>query len=230
MGWRDGYIAVDWGTTNRRAYAVDRRGCVHRRDRGRTRSPCRAPGRLSRGGGRDPGSPRRPADAAWPAWSDRIAAGARRLCSRPGRGAGRLPPEYAGSSRTNSGSCRGVSGRGGGRRRDARRRGAGARRGRGRAGRRPTALICHPGTHAKWIRVEGGRIACFRTMMTGELFGLLREHRILSAQLQGEVSADDPGFAWGLTAEALPLPCSASARDICSAKARRTGPPMRADC
>ena len=28
MGWRGGYIAVDWGTTNRRAYAVDRSGAV----------------------------------------------------------------------------------------------------------------------------------------------------------------------------------------------------------
>src|SRR5437870_4164239 len=26
MGWRDGYIAVDWGTTNRRAYALNRAG------------------------------------------------------------------------------------------------------------------------------------------------------------------------------------------------------------
>ena len=26
MGWGDGYIAVDWGTTNRRAYAVDAAG------------------------------------------------------------------------------------------------------------------------------------------------------------------------------------------------------------
>ena len=29
MGWRDGYIAVDWGTTNRRAYRLDGSGvCI----------------------------------------------------------------------------------------------------------------------------------------------------------------------------------------------------------
>ena len=26
MGWTDGYIAVDWGTTNRRAYLIDGAG------------------------------------------------------------------------------------------------------------------------------------------------------------------------------------------------------------
>ena len=29
MQWADGFIAVDWGTTNRRAYQIDRSGaCV----------------------------------------------------------------------------------------------------------------------------------------------------------------------------------------------------------
>src|ERR1043166_4711714 len=28
MGWGEGYIAVDWGTSNRRAYAVDGTGAV----------------------------------------------------------------------------------------------------------------------------------------------------------------------------------------------------------
>jgi len=48
------------------------------------------------------------------------------------------------------------------------------------------ATICHPGTHAKWIEVEGGRIASFRTMMTGELFSLIKKHSILADQLDGE--------------------------------------------
>ena len=54
----------------------------------------------------------------------------------------------------------------------------------------PDALICHPGTHAKWIVAAGGRIDDFRTMMTGELFGLLRKHSILSDQLEGTVTAN----------------------------------------
>ena len=63
------------------------------------------------------------------------------------------------------------------------------------------ATICHPGTHAKWIAMQGGRIARFRTMMTGEMFSLLTEHSILADQLAGEAQADD-AFASGVT-EAL---------------------------
>ncbi|MDQ3247176.1 MAG: 2-dehydro-3-deoxygalactonokinase [Pseudomonadota bacterium] len=51
-------------------------------------------------------------------------------------------------------------------------------------------LVCHPGTHNKWIVVEGGRIARFRTVMTGELFNLLREHSILSELLAQPAEAD----------------------------------------
>jgi 2-dehydro-3-deoxygalactonokinase len=44
----------------------------------------------------------------------------------------------------------------------------------------PDALVCHPGTHNKWVLVEGGRITRFRTVMTGELFNLLKAHSILA--------------------------------------------------
>jgi 2-dehydro-3-deoxygalactonokinase len=47
-------------------------------------------------------------------------------------------------------------------------------------------LVCHPGTHNKWIEVADGRIESFRTVMTGELFSLLRKHSILSDLLQGD--------------------------------------------
>ena len=49
------------------------------------------------------------------------------------------------------------------------------------------ALVCHPGTHNKWARLEGGRIERFMTVMTGELFSLLKEHSILSDLLSGSV-------------------------------------------
>ena len=52
------------------------------------------------------------------------------------------------------------------------------------------ALICHPGTHNKWIRLEDGRITSFRTVMTGELFNLLREHSILADLLSVPAEAD----------------------------------------
>ena len=53
------------------------------------------------------------------------------------------------------------------------------------------AMICHPGTHAKWIELKAGRIASFRTAMTGELFSLLSRHSILAPQLRGTAKPDE---------------------------------------
>lgn len=48
-----------------------------------------------------------------------------------------------------------------------------------------------PGTHSKWLRMgPEGRIASFRTHMTGELFGLLTKHSIL-----GRLMVPAEGFA-----------------------------------
>jgi 2-dehydro-3-deoxygalactonokinase len=61
--------------------------------------------------------------------------------------------------------------------------------------------ICHPGTHNKWLRVRGGRIERFRTVMTGELFNLLKQHSILSDLLSHEAvegSAFEAGVRHGL--------------------------------
>lgn len=52
------------------------------------------------------------------------------------------------------------------------------------------ALLAQPGTHCKWAEMQDGRIAGFTTAMTGELFGLLKTHGLLAAQLGGEVTAD----------------------------------------
>lgn len=54
----------------------------------------------------------------------------------------------------------------------------------------PDALLAQPGTHCKWAEMAGGRLAGFTTAMTGELFALLRTHGLLATQLQGEVTAD----------------------------------------
>lgn len=62
-------------------------------------------------------------------------------------------------------------------------------------------LICHPGTHAKWIRMGAQGIEGFTTRMTGELFALLKDHSILAPALAGAVSPG-PGFARGV-ADAL---------------------------
>jgi len=55
----------------------------------------------------------------------------------------------------------------------------------------PDAVVCHPGTHNKWAELRGGRIHKFQTIMTGELFSLLKEHSILADLLQGPVEPND---------------------------------------
>ena len=55
----------------------------------------------------------------------------------------------------------------------------------------PDALVCHPGTHNKWVMLREGRIHHFRTVMTGELFSLLKDHSILADLLQGKVELSD---------------------------------------
>ncbi|MBC2667322.1 2-dehydro-3-deoxygalactonokinase [Novosphingobium flavum] len=63
----------------------------------------------------------------------------------------------------------------------------------------PDSLLCQPGTHCKWARMAGGRIAGFSTAMTGELFALLKEHSLLADFLTGPVS-DGPAFRDGVRA------------------------------
>ncbi len=52
----------------------------------------------------------------------------------------------------------------------------------------PTGIVCHPGTHAKWAELEAGKITRFQTTMTGELFALLRQYSILAENLAGNVA------------------------------------------
>ena len=71
----------------------------------------------------------------------------------------------------------------------------------------PMGMICHPGTHNKWVTLRHGKIDEFRTVMTGEIYNLLKEHSILSDLLQGEVEANDVfkrGAQEALVNEALP--------------------------
>ena len=53
----------------------------------------------------------------------------------------------------------------------------------------PPALVAQPGTHNKWVEMTDGAIGRFSTAITGELFALLRDHSILSRQLGGEITA-----------------------------------------
>ena len=56
---------------------------------------------------------------------------------------------------------------------------------------RDEGLFLLPGTHSKWAEVSGGRIVSFRTFMTGEVFGALKEHTILGRLMRdGAPDAD----------------------------------------
>lgn len=59
-------------------------------------------------------------------------------------------------------------------------------------------IVCLPGTHSKWVLLEGGRIVRFATFVTGELYGVLRDHAFI-ARLAGEPE-DPSGFSEGLAA------------------------------
>ena len=62
-------------------------------------------------------------------------------------------------------------------------------------------LVCLPGTHSKWARIERGRIVGFETHMTGETFAVLRQHSILGRLMPPagqEQDPDDRAFALGL--------------------------------
>lgn len=71
----------------------------------------------------------------------------------------------------------------------------------------PMGLVCHPGTHNKWATIQHGAIHRFMSVMTGELFSLLKEHSILSDLLHGQVAVNDAfktGVRQAMDEEALP--------------------------
>jgi 2-dehydro-3-deoxygalactonokinase len=63
-----------------------------------------------------------------------------------------------------------------------------------------TGLVCIPGTHSKWVRIEAGSVVSFATYMTGELFAVISEHSILKhAVVAGDQpSASNDAFRDGL--------------------------------
>lgn len=57
-------------------------------------------------------------------------------------------------------------------------------------------LVCMPGTHSKWVRLEAGSVAGFSTFMTGELFDVISKHSILSHSITDAqaFSGEHPAF------------------------------------
>lgn len=58
-----------------------------------------------------------------------------------------------------------------------------------------------PGTHCKWVKLDGGAIRRFRTYMTGELYALLCRHSTIGWAIgeAAEPADDAEGFALGVT-------------------------------
>ncbi|MFT3761817.1 MAG: 2-dehydro-3-deoxygalactonokinase [Pseudoxanthomonas sp.] len=63
--------------------------------------------------------------------------------------------------------------------------------------------VCLPGTHSKHVRLVDGRIDGFSTLMTGELFDLLRNHSLLG-RLMEDGPLDAHAFAEGVAMAARP--------------------------
>lgn len=63
-----------------------------------------------------------------------------------------------------------------------------------------TGVVCMPGTHSKWAQLSGTRIERFSTAMTGEMFEVLRTHSVLRHSLAGDL--DGPGRGEGFAAGA----------------------------
>ena len=60
-----------------------------------------------------------------------------------------------------------------------------------------------PGTHSKWVQLTDGRVTQLRTYMTGELFDLLGQHGTIAAAMAGADAVwDDAAFAEGVQASA----------------------------
>jgi len=76
-----------------------------------------------------------------------------------------------------------------------------------------TGLVCIPGTHSKWVKIEAGEVVAFSTYMTGELFSVIAQHSILAHAVEpaGSSPADGEPFREGLaTALAQPAGLTAS--------------------
>ena len=59
-----------------------------------------------------------------------------------------------------------------------------------------------PGTHSKWVEIRGGKIMRFSSAMTGELYEVLSQHSVLRHSFAGDTNgpATEAGIAEGIEA------------------------------
>lgn len=65
-----------------------------------------------------------------------------------------------------------------------------------------SGTACLPGTHSKWATLGRDRVAGFRTFMTGEIFALLSEQSILRHSVGNASEPDEGAFAEAVTESA----------------------------
>lgn len=63
---------------------------------------------------------------------------------------------------------------------------------------RDRATLVLPGTHSKWVQVQGGRVTRFQTFMTGEVFALMCQHSILGKTMDLQGGFDETVFLQGI--------------------------------
>ncbi len=63
---------------------------------------------------------------------------------------------------------------------------------------RDSATLVLPGTHSKWVQVQGGRVMQFQTFMTGEVFALMCQHSILGKTMDLKGAFDPAVFLQGI--------------------------------
>ncbi|MBB4595107.1 2-dehydro-3-deoxygalactonokinase [Xanthomonas cannabis] len=60
-------------------------------------------------------------------------------------------------------------------------------------------VACLPGTHSKWARIANGQLTGFATVMTGELYAVLRQHSILGKLMdEDHAELDAAAFLQGV--------------------------------
>ena len=72
------------------------------------------------------------------------------------------------------------------------------------------ALVCVPGTHSKWVSVNGDTVERFATFMTGELFSAISRNTILSHAIAGADVAEDIEAFKSAVAAAFTAPARAA--------------------
>lgn len=73
-------------------------------------------------------------------------------------------------------------------------------------------VLCLPGTHTKWAHISAGEVVSFRTFMTGELFALMAEQSVLRHSVSVENAPIDHAAFTEALGDAMAKPEAVAAR------------------